>query len=366
MMNPYVDKIINLSFHTKPLSKTQEDFITDGYTPENAQELIRVATKKKVLPVVGKMMSRLALDSHVWEEKYRFFEKRNQEITRLVEDVFQAFTEAGVTRICAFENYGAMLAAETDIALYSSGDVDLYAQPDQKEQIIRVLAGFGYKPTGDVLDRRNIMTEFFAPDAIVRINVAWKPLRRLSMPMKADTAGYFDWENMGFYKDTAIRLPSPETFLYLCFLRVAVHGYSRSPDIRLYIDTYNATHNDPNWEMVMDWAKADGMATKFVTVATIAQDLIGIDVPEFVMEQAKRDPDCQKILDIAYDFENHTLRYDPSGLQLIKLEAASDNFSVAALLLRMLFPSPNWLSEYYLTPGEKPFKKYINYYRHLL
>lgn len=365
-MNLYVDKLINMAFYTKPLSQAQEDFILAGYTPENAQELIRVATKKKVLPVVGKLMSRLGVDAQFWEEQYRFFEKRNQEITRLMAEVFQAFTEAGVTRICAFENYGAMLAADTDIALNSSGDVDLYAQPDQKEQIVQVLAGFGYKPAGNVADQRNIMTEFTAPDAIVCINVAWKPLRRYALPMKADTARYFDWENMGFYKDTAIRLPSLETFLYLCFLRVAVHGYSRSPDIRLYIDTYNATRNDPNWETVMGWAKADGMTTKIVTVAAIAQDLIGIDVPDFVLEQAKCDPDCQKILDIAYDFENHTLRYDPSGLQLIRLEAASDNLSVAALLLQMLFPSSDWLSEYYLTPGEKAFKKYINYYKHLL
>ena len=210
------------------------------------------------------------------------------------------------------------------------------------------------------------MTEFCRENGLIRINVAWKPLRRLRLPMKTDTAKYFHWANMGYYKDTAIRLPEPETLLYLCFLRIAVHGYSRSPDIRLYIDTYNATRNNPDWEKVMQWAKADGMTTKFVTVAAIAHDLIGIDVPAFVLEQASKDSYCQKILAIAYDFENHTLRYDPSGLQLLKLEAASDNCSVAAQVLRMLFPPADWLAEYYLSPGEKDYKKYLNYYKSLL
>ena len=365
-MNRYVETTINLAFSALPLTPDQTEFIRAGYCPETARELLEVATKKKVLPVVGKLLYHLDLDQPLWEEKYRHFQSRNREITQLVDQVFQAFDRAGIHRICAFENYGAMLAADADIALYSSGDVDLYAEPDQKDRIIHVLDSFGYQPAGDEADRRNIMTEFIRQDGIIRINVAWKPLRRMLLPIKADTAKYFHWETMGFYKNTAIRLPSADTLLYLCFLRIAVHGYSRSPDIRLYIDTYNATHNNPDWERVLNWAKADGMTTKFVTVAAIAQDLIGIPVPEFVLEQAQKDRHCQQILAITYDFQNHTLRYDPSGLQLVKLEAASDNCSVAKLLLRLLFPPSRWLTESYLAPGEKNFRKYINYYKHLL
>lgn len=349
-----------------PLSDAETAYIQENYTEENRELIIKTATKKKVLPVVGKLLMSAQVDVEYWGEHYLFFKTRNTEVTQLADHIFSAFSRNGITRICAYENYGSMLAADTDIALYSSGDIDLFADIGEKKKIEQSLADFGYYPVKDNNDLRGIVTEFIKEDGLIRINVAWKPLIRHSLPMKADTARYFDWDNMGFYKDTAIRLPGPETFLYLCFLRVAVHGYSRSPDIRLYIDTYNATRNDPNWETVMGWAKADGMTTKFVTVAAIAHDLIGIDVPDFVLEQAKCDPDCQKILGIAYDFENHTLRYDPSGLHLIKLEAASDNLSVAALLLQMMFPSSDWLTEYYLTPGEKPFKKYINYYKRLL
>ena len=365
-MNRYVDETIKLAFSAKELTPEQISFVKAGYSEANAQQLLQVATKKKVLPVVGKLLSRIDVDAAVWEEQYLHFKNRNQQVTQLMAEVFQAFEQAGVKQICAFENYGAILAADTDIALYSSGDVDLFALPEQKAEIVQILDRFGYKPAGDASDLRCIMTEFIREGGLIRINVAWKPLRRLSMPIKADTAKRFDWTHMGFYRDTAIRVPSPETLLYLCFLRIAVHGYSRSPDIRLYIDTYNATYNQPDWETVMKWAEEDGVTTKFVTVAAIAHDLIGIDVPEFVLDYARKDPDSQKILGITYDFEYHTLRYDPSGMQLLKLEAASDNCSVLKLLLRMLFPPASWLKEYYQTPGEKGIKKYINYYKHLL
>lgn len=350
----------------EPLSAREAEYIKDNYTEENRKQLIQTAKKKKVLPVVGKMMVSLQLDKVYWEKHYLFFKDRNLAVTQLMDKVFAAFEAAGVRRICAYENYGAMLAAGTDIALYSSGDVDLFADITQKTGIEQVLADYRYYPVCDDNNEKGIATEYLKEDGLIRINVAWKPLVRHSLPLKVNATGRFDWERMGYYQDTAIRVPGPETLLYLCFLRIAVHGYSRSPDIRLYIDTYNATYNQPDWETVMKWAEEDGVTTKFVTVAAIAHDLIGIDVPEFVLEQAKKDPDCRKILAIAYDFENHTLRYDPSGFQLIKLEAASDNCSVARLLLRMLFPPSGWLTEYYLTPGEKNFRKYINYYKHLL
>ena len=365
-MNEYVNKTINYAFCVNPLTEEAKQFIANGYTRENREELIRVATKKKVLPVVGKMMVGLETDLDFWEGHYRKFKDRNTCVTVLVADIFAAFQSNGITRICAFENYGAMLAAGTDIALYSSGDVDLYAEIDQKEAIIRVMDTFGYKPTMDDINKRNIMTEFLKDDGIIRINIAWKPLRRFSLPFKAQTAKYFQWNEMRYYQNTSIRVPSPETLLYLCFLRIAVHGYSRSPDIRLYIDTFNASYNQPNWNQVIEWAKSDGIYTKFATVATIAHDLIGLDIPESVLSFAQKDKYAQRILAITYDFKKHTLKYDPSGVNLLKVEAASDNRSVVGEIFSMLFPAKEWVKEYYQNENENTMTAFGRYYKRLL
>lgn len=365
-MNEYVNRTINYAFWVNPLTKEAKQFISAGYTKSNKEELLRVASKKKVLPVVGKMMMELDIDRDLWEVHYRSFKERNICITKLVAAIFVAFQSNGITRICVFENYGAMLAAGTDIALYSSGDIDLYAEVDQKESIIRVMGFFGYKPTMDAIDRRNIMTEFLKDDGIIRINVAWKPLRRFSLPIMVQTAKYFQWDDMGYYKNTFIRVPSPETLLYLCFLRIAVHGYSRSPDIRLYIDAFNASYNHPNWNQVIEWAKYDKVYTRFATVAAIAHDLIGLDVPNSVLVHVRQDKFAQRILAITYDFEEHSLRYDPSGVSLLKVEAASDNRCVVSEVFCALFPPKEWIKEYYQNEDESIVVAYKRYYKRML
>ena len=365
-MNEYVNRVINLAFCTKPLTKSEEDYIINGYSEENKLELVTIATRKKVLPVVGEMMVLLNIDLDFWRKKYDYFKTRNIEVTDLIANVFHSFAESGIKRICAFENYGAMLAAGTDIALYSSGDVDLYADVSQKKKIEEVMASYDYFPTEDVCHTRDINSEFTNNNGIIRINVAWKPLRRYLLPISIDASKYFRWNEMTFYKNTDIRLPSPETLLYLCFLRIAVHGYSRSPDIRLYIDTFNATRNNPNWEQVMQWAVDDGVKTKYLTVAAIANDLIRLDVPEEIIKESKTDKYTQRILKYTYDFEKHSLVYDPTGFKLLKVEAASDQRNVVTEILSMLFPPRNWLKEYYMDRDSAWYSKYVNYYRRLV
>lgn len=365
-MNEYANRTINLAFSAVPLSSAEKAFILSGYNDENKQEIIRIATKKKVLPVVGKMLASLQIDKDFWTEKYNFFLQRNLKVTELIADVFKRFHENRIDRVCAFENYGAMLAAESDIALYSSGDVDLYADVIQKQEIENVMASFGYYPTLDDCHRHNINTEFLKENGIIRINVAWKPLRRYLLPISFDAAKYFKWGDMKCYKDTDIRVPSPETLLYMCFLRIAVHGYSRSPDIRLYIDTINSSRNNPDWKTVMDWAEADKVKTKFIAVATIANDLVKLPVPNYVLNEAKKDRFTQHILTETYDFEKHTLIYDPSGLKLLRVEAASDQSSVVREIMCMAFPPRKWLCEYYHDDGSAWYKKYINYYKRLI
>lgn len=364
-MNEYVNRTINFAFCAKPLKEEEKRFIANGYTDENKDALILVATKKKVLPVIGKLMIKLNIDKVFWEEQYNYFKNRNLEVTNLVAEVFKEFKKNGIEHICVFENYGAMLASNTDIALYSSGDIDLYGGLEQKEKIITVIESFGYKLTQDESNERNIISEFLKDNGIIRINVAWKPLRRSLLPVKACTEKYIKWDEMVYYKDTYIRIPNREILLYLCFLRIAIHGYSRSPDIRLYIDTFNVAYNNPNWEQVIEWAKCDGVITKFVTVAAIAHDLIKLDVPEVVLELSKKDKFSQKILALTYDFTRHTLQYDPSGINLLKVEAASDNRRTITEIIKLLFPPKEWIKEYYENKGENIFKAYCRYYKRL-
>ena len=56
-MNEYVNQTINYAFGVNSLTEEAKQFILAGYTKANREELMRVATKKKVLPVVGKVIT---------------------------------------------------------------------------------------------------------------------------------------------------------------------------------------------------------------------------------------------------------------------------------------------------------------------
>ena len=366
-MNDFSNKVINYAFRVNDYDSDKlGQYIRENYTEENRAALIEDAKRRKVLPVVGKLMVLQNVDVDYWTHQYEYYRKRNQEVTELMDQIFSVFLAEGIYEICVYENYGALLASGTDIALYSSGDVDLFANIAQKDKIEQVLAVFEYYPTNDFNNKQGICTEYLKNQGIIRINIAWKPLIRYSLPIKSGFEKYFFWDKMHYYKNTTIRLPTAETLLYLCFLRIAVHGYSRSPDIRLYIDTFNASCTNPDWNCVIEWAKSDGVYTKFATVAAIAHDLIGLEIPEPVLLFAQTDKFAQRILMQTYNFNEHLLKYDLSGIHLLKVEAASDNRSVIGEILNMLFPPKEWIKEYYQNENENMMDAYKRYYKRLL
>lgn len=365
-MNSYENIVINNAFRTDELTENDCEYIKQNYTVFNRERLIAIAKKKKVLPIIGKLMCALNIDKTFWSEHYYCFLKRNREVVSLLTDLFRSFYLAGVERVCVYENFGALLASDNDIALYSSGDVDLLASSEEKARIDQVMRAFGYIRTKDIQDKRTIVTEYTKEEGIIRINVAWIPLLRFALPISVPSHSPFDWATVQKYKDTPIVLPSNESILYLCLIRIAVHGYSRSPDVRLYIDIQNAVCTNPNWDTVIAWAKADGVLTKIVTVAYIANRLNGVAVPNQILEMAQADPYAQKIIRIAYDEENRTLKYDPTGIELLKLEAASDNKSVVGEVMTILFPPVRWVKDFYTEQGDSIWKAYWNYYKRFI
>lgn len=365
MQNEYVNSTINFAFRVKPLNDTEKKYIHDGYTEENKNELLKVAKKKKVLPVVAKLLIGMHIDELEWEKHYNFFFNRNCNVIKEVDAVFCHLAKHGITRIAAYENFGALLLSNTDLALYSSGDVDLYADLSYRDQIIVAMQELGYKVTDDSSHRRMLMTEFLKDGAIIRVNIDWRILRRHSLPISISTDEVVNWNETVKYRNTSIRILPKDSLLYLCLLRIAVHGYSRSPDVRLYIDVQNVVECAPDWKRASRWAKRDGVLTKFITVAYIANHLNGVNVPQDILMLVEQDKYAKRIIKLVYDQDNRTLRYDPTGYQLLKVEAASDQKSVFGEILTMLFPPKAWLAETYVE-NNQPNKMYWNYYKRFI
>lgn len=365
-MNSYSNNVINLSFRVNGLTEEEKDYVVKNYTSENIIDLKETLNTKKVRPVVGKLMISLGVDVQYWQREYDFFHERNILVISEIETIFTVLQKQGIRKAFAYENFGALLLSGTDTTLYSSGDVDIFADVSQKEQIEYAMASLGYLPTRDVYDNRKIMTEFLKVNGIIRVNFDWIVLRRMFSPVDICIDSIIDWGNLKEYKNTHILLPSKEALLYLCLLRIAVHGFSRSPDVRLYIDVQNIACLNPDWHTVVSWAQNDGFVTKVVTVAYIAHHLNGVDIPDFVLNIAENDKDAMRIVNLCYDNENRTLKYDPSGMTLFKVESASDNRSLFGEVFKLLFPSRRFLKLFYEADSDNRFRKYINYYLHLI
>ena len=158
-MNTYTNNIINYAFRVTPLTEEEKLYVINNYSLENAADLKETLKTKKVRPVVGKMMVGLGIDTEYWDKEYNFFLNRNKAVIEEIDHIFGELQKSGVTKIIAYENFGALLSSGTDTALYSSGDVDLFADVSQKDMIVQVMESLGYKPTIDFHHERNIMTE---------------------------------------------------------------------------------------------------------------------------------------------------------------------------------------------------------------
>lgn len=365
-MNTYTNNIINYAFRVTPLTEEEKLYVINNYSSGNAADLKETLTTKKVRPVVGKMMVGLGVDVDHWQKEYDLFLNRNMAVIEEIDHVFGELQKNGVAKIFAYENFGALLSSGTDIALYSSGDVDLYADVEQKDKIVEIMGTLGYKPTLDIYHERSIMTEFLKEGGVIRVNIDWIILRRMMFPINVSLDGVLDWGSLRHYGNTNIQLPSKEALLYLCLLRIAVHGFSRSPDVRLYIDIQNCVCANPDWEQVIKWAKWDNVLTKVVAVAYIAHHLNGVAVPDSVLQMAEGDKYAKLIIAKCYDSQNRTLKYDPAGMDLFRVEAASDNRTLTGEILAMFFPPKKWLEAFYQKDGDACHKKYFNYYKRMI
>ena len=115
------------------------------YSEEVKTEILELCKTKKYTPVIADYLCQLGVDVDFWKEQYTFFQTRNIKIRDFVVCLFQDFHQSGVKSIFVYENFGALLKSDTDIALYASGDVDLCANESEMPVITEVLNKNGFK-----------------------------------------------------------------------------------------------------------------------------------------------------------------------------------------------------------------------------
>lgn len=365
----FYNTVIQGAFKYSEITPGEKNSILDFANHVGKEKIYEYVKKRKVIPFVANLMMNLRIDEDFWQNHYNYYKNRNTYFLEILTKVFDSLARHGVKKIFVYENFGALLASGQDVSLFASGDIDMYA--DNSE---RINIGKAFEECGFVQKKQppssGFLSSVYFNDSLrypFCLSVMWQPLLRNKLPFEMDINNSVNWACLTLYKDTNIALPPKDALMYLCALHISVHSYSRSPDIRLYIDLNNAAALNPDYYKIMDYAKTDMNVIRVVTALLICKRLTECAIPEWIFDlPEKQKRKVRKLLELVYDEKNNLLRYEPSGIKLFVIEFLSDNNNLITGLLSMIFPKRKWIKSYYLENSGNLFAGYIKHIRNLV
>jgi hypothetical protein len=369
-MRSSFDLIVRLAISGNNATEKEKNEIESFYRQSGKDVIYQLVQRKKIIPFVSQLFCNLEIDTDFWSKHVKLYEERNLNIIKTLTDIFADFNKSGVNKIFVYENFGALLSSQSNIALFASGDVDIYADFSHMNSIYSVLKyhGFYSKNKGEMSEK--VKTEFFNPSLFQSgfgINVMWTPMSRLKLPFIIDLDYSSPINNLQKYKNTDINLPSNEALLYLCLLHISIHSYSRSPDIRLYIDIVNLCKLDVDWHKILDYSKHDQTEVRVLTACILSMKLLNVEIPDYIIEyQDIYKKQISRLLKLVYDEENNNLLYEPSGINLLIIEALSNNKSLIIGVFNILFPQKNWVRDFYVGDKGSLLVAYLKHIKNLL
>jgi len=362
--------IARLSMNASVIADWQITAFRDAYTVEGLDSVYLYAKKEKILPFVANLCIQLDLDISFWSEIFSSYKKRNVEIINILEQIFNKFRLENINRVFVYENFGALLTSKTSIGCFASGDVDLYADYSLKAAITSVLESEGFLPQKGNSSTETVKTEYLYKELFntgFGINLMWKPMSRLKLPFPLNIKNCVQWDKLVTYKETNILLPGIDALMYLCLLHISIHGFHRSPDIRLYTDCDRVAIKKPEWDRIAVFAKNDKTEVRTATAAILTNKLLGMPLPsEWISKYPKKYKQVNRLLKRVYNSKNNYLRDEPKGFSVLLIEILSSDSNWGKAVIDILFPSKKWINEYYLQGKGSLLKGYYMHFKNLI
>lgn len=319
------------------------------YRDEGREKIQAHAAKKKIIPAVAYLLVKIGVDIEYWKQISDSFRARNQRVVCYLDDFYKALDNAGVDRIAVVENFGALLYAEADLALFGSGDSDNYGDKNIREQIVTALTSAGYRVSDITSGNLFIASEIFHKDTDVdnyHFGINWDVTNRTKLPCLTSKSDFLNWKACTFYKDTHIRIPPAEALMYICLMHIAVHGFCRTPDIRLYVDIANMASKPLDWSEIEKWAKKDGNCLRVSVASTLANRFLGVNIPDEIMRLGNPRR-RERLINLVSDPNKNILRDFPSRTKGILIDIESCDGGVIEGMRYVFFPPSQWLREKY-------------------
>jgi hypothetical protein len=191
-MEDIINEIIYRSLGKQEMTISDEERIR-GISKEYRYNIEKTAIKRKLLPFVADFMVNHHIDEKYWNEYLNKFRYRNECALNEMLHILTVFGEAQVGNVYPIENFGALLESGKDIAMFASGDIDLYAQCENHKEIHDIMTSLGWvKKKGD-----DYLGYYYEKDSCpVDVNIMWNwqakiiPMRSCFSKLSVEKAKY--------------------------------------------------------------------------------------------------------------------------------------------------------------------------------
>jgi hypothetical protein len=330
----------SLTIEEKKLLK--EFYVTNG------REFVENAfTEDKIVPFAACVLVSINCDKVYWKEKHDSFVEKNNKIKDLLDNIFTKLDSFGCKTLALTENFGVVLRSNSCLGCFCSGDVDIYADINEKEKIESCLNSMNFfcdYRSGRVTGYSKQISMFYNPDIFgdgYWINILWTTTSRAFLVQdKYDARLAKERLRADSILGTTIRVLKDTPLMYFCALHIACgHYYTLTPGLRLYVDIDRLARNSNiDWDLIIKWTKDDSAGIRIATVMYLSHKLLKTPIPEKVYEKVFRNRRNKKFINYLYDEKINKIQSNSNKFRRLYIELSSDGKKIMrAIYSRLLF-----------------------------
>ena len=326
-------------------SLEERELLLDYYSQHNKEHLLTIAEGKKIIPFVADVFIELGCDEQFWQPHYDFYLHRNHKIKGILDSIFSELEAYGCKSVVLAENFGALLASDSSLASFCSGDVDLSADIAEKDAIVNCLRSFNFESKDQPLkigEYSGQSMQFYSDKAIdggFWINVIWKPVTRAFLVQdKYEVRLNRDRLVAKKRGDSNIRILDDSSLLYFCALHSSAgHYFTLSPGLRLFVDIDRMARKPYiNWQNILDWEIEDGAGIRISMALYLANKVFKTPVPAEVLSRIESSSGNRRLLRYLFNSQTNQIQSKSSKWRRLYVEVSSDNKNLAINFVRRI------------------------------
>lgn len=318
----------------KRLTTREKNKIKEFYYSKSKTDFYDLLEYNKIIPFGANILCQLDCDKSFWRPKFEFFIDRNKKIKDLLNSIFEEFDSHSCKSIALTENFAVLLSTKSNIGCFSSGDIDISANIDEKIKIINCLNNFGFysEDNSDHIGEYSGQSmQFFNKNFLDNgfwINVIWKPVTRAFLIQNLYESRLEKARiSYKLIDKTRIRVLSDTELMYFCCLHISAgHYFTLSPGLRLYYDIDRlASYGKINWNNLKLWEIEDNAGLRISLVLILCKKILDSKIPDYIFNSILIKFRNRLFINYLFNKKSHKVQSKSSFLRRLIIELFSEN-----------------------------------------